>query len=523
MSVKFSTWRQILPAALIGASAYLASGVATAADTAAAGAPLEEVVITGSRIPVPANITATSPMTVVSSQAIEQSGKTDIIDVLNSLGQNAISTGTDFGNNSNPLSTAGGTATADLRGLGPQRTLVLVNGRRLGIGDPNTGNPNPAPDLDQIPTALVERVEVVTGGASATYGSDAVAGVVNFIMRRNFEGVEISGQYGSDWHDQHSFVKSLLANDDPNTGWKAVVPPTGSVRDGKKHDLSIVMGTNIAGGDGNITSYFVYHNQDAVPGSARDFSSCQGITLDPTGATNPYGCLGSSNSNRFQVPGLTPRLTVVGNQFVPWPNLASNPPPIFNFNKFEYDQRGDERYQAGLMAHLDLKSWAKPYLEFGYMNDKTNEEVAPSGLFVGQALTPNGRYIINCTNPLLSPQEQATICSPAQIAADTVNPGTAAGSVGVNIGRRNVEGGGRHAFFEHTNFRVVAGMQGSLGEAWNYDAYGQYYYTTLFNSNLRYLDLRRSTTPCRSRARRPTRSASVAAAAYRGTSSRPAG
>ena len=83
MSVKFSTWRQILPAALIGASAYLASGVATAADTAAAGAPLEEVVITGSRIPVPANITATSPMTVVSSQAIEQSGKTDIIDVLN--------------------------------------------------------------------------------------------------------------------------------------------------------------------------------------------------------------------------------------------------------------------------------------------------------------------------------------------------------------------------------------------------------------------------------------------------------
>ena len=85
-------------------------------------------------------------------------------------------------------------ATADLRGLGPNRTLVLVDGRRLGQGSPYTFIQQPAPDLDQIPAGLVERVEVVTGGASAAYGSDAIAGVVNFIMKKNFEGLQINGQ-----------------------------------------------------------------------------------------------------------------------------------------------------------------------------------------------------------------------------------------------------------------------------------------------------------------------------------------
>src|ERR1700744_2500471 len=120
--------------------------------------PLPEVVVTGSRIPVPANITATSPMTIVTERDILLSGHTDIVDVLNELPQTIINSSADYGNNSNPGQSAGGFATADLRGLGPQRTIVLVNGRRLGIGDPNTANPSAAADLDQIPTALIERV-----------------------------------------------------------------------------------------------------------------------------------------------------------------------------------------------------------------------------------------------------------------------------------------------------------------------------------------------------------------------------
>ena len=100
------------------------------------------------------------------------------------------------------MTTAGGVATADLRGIGPQRTLVLIDGRRLGVGSPNTAIQSPAPDLDQIPAGLVERVEVVTGGASAAYGSDAIAGVVNFIMKKNFEGFQVDGQMGENWHDK---------------------------------------------------------------------------------------------------------------------------------------------------------------------------------------------------------------------------------------------------------------------------------------------------------------------------------
>ena len=99
---------------------------------------------------------------------------------------------------------------------GRQRTLVLVDGRRLGAGDPSTTNQNVAPDIDQIPVPLIERVDVVTGGASATYGSDAIAGVVNFILKKDFQGIQIDGQYGFNDHDQHnSYVEDLLTHDDP--------------------------------------------------------------------------------------------------------------------------------------------------------------------------------------------------------------------------------------------------------------------------------------------------------------------
>ena len=99
----------------------------------------------------------------------------------------------------------------DLRGLGPNRTLVLVDGRRLGAGSPQTVISAPGPDLDQIPSALIERVEVVTGGASAVYGSDAIAGVVNFIMKKNFEGLQLDAQMGGNWHDNtNGFAQQRL-------------------------------------------------------------------------------------------------------------------------------------------------------------------------------------------------------------------------------------------------------------------------------------------------------------------------
>jgi len=197
---------------------------ATAQQAPAAAAEpepvLQEVVVTGSRIPVPANISATSPTTIVSSQEIQLQGHTDITDVINALPQNIIGSNADFGNTSSPLTSTGGFSTVDLRGLGPHRTLVRVNGLRLGAGDPSTTNQNDAPDIDQIPAPLIERVDVVNGGASATYGSDAIAGVVNFIMTKDFPGIQIDGQYGFNDHDQHnSYVEDLLTHDDPHTGF----------------------------------------------------------------------------------------------------------------------------------------------------------------------------------------------------------------------------------------------------------------------------------------------------------------
>src|SRR5271167_5105138 len=146
----------------VSASTPVQSLTATADATAdsSSAANVTEIVVTGSRIPQP-NLTSVSPIQAVSHQEFQLSGHTDVIDLLNTLPQNFQNNKTDFSNTSNPLNGPGGVSTADLRGLGPQRTLVLVNGRRLGVGDPNTANPNPAPDLDQIPVALIDHVEIL--------------------------------------------------------------------------------------------------------------------------------------------------------------------------------------------------------------------------------------------------------------------------------------------------------------------------------------------------------------------------
>jgi iron complex outermembrane receptor protein len=482
---------------LICVLAILATGHAFAQVAAPPDQPvLQEVIVTGSRIPVPANITATSPITAVTSADIKVSGYSDTTDILNSLPQNIINSADDFGNTSSPSTATGGFATVDLRGLGPQRTLVLVNGRRLGVGDPSTSNSDPAPDIDQIPATLIDRIDVVTGGASATYGSDAIAGVVNFILKKDFQGIQIDGQYGFAQHSNHNkYIEGIESQDDPNTGYSAGTPPTGSVRDGNKHDLSVIMGTNFADGNGNVTGYFVYHDQASIPGYARDYSDCElasnGLVLAPV--TNGVECLGSANSNAFQpsapAPGAGTRYTVVGNQFLIWPQPGSSPPAQFNFNNYQYLEREDKRYNGGFLAHDDISDNLKPYMEFSFMQDESAVQVAPAGLFIGQnPFGPNGdgNYLVNCSNPLLSTQQRNIICTPAQIAADTGAPGSS--SADVSIGRRNIEGGGRQSEYRHTNFRIVGGMQGDIAEGWKYDAYASYYYVDAYTSNLNYLN-----------------------------------
>lgn len=449
-----------------------------------AGGEVAEIVVTGSRIPQP-NLESVSPIQVVGSQEVQLGGRPQTIDILNQLPQVTQNPGVDLGPTSDPLSGPGGVSTVNLRGLGPQRTLVLIDGRRLGLGDPNTGNPNPAPDINQIPSQLIERVEVLTGGASAVYGSDAVGGVVNFIMKDNFEGVQLDAQFGVYQHEQHSDrMQAILAEDGqfiPGDRW-----------DGKSQDYSLLMGVNSPDGRGNVTAFLTYSKQEPVRQGARDYSACQ-LNVDETGAGF---CGGSSNSNIFYLAsGALLDLDgdgvpeseaggVLGNQFVPYGTPGTTPPAIFNSNPYMYLLQDNTRYTAGYFANYEVNENFELYSSFNFMSSESNVNIAPSALFQGSGVTASGGFLVNCNNPFLSAQQQTSLgCTPAAIAAgDTVD---------LYIGRRNIEGGPRNSFYDHTNYRFVFGSRGKIAGPWSYDIYGSFYRTNLASRVENYLSLAR--------------------------------
>ena len=221
---------------------------ATAGDESGA---LEEITVTGSRI-VRDGVAAPTPVTVVSAERLQNLGATNIGQVLNTLPS--------FRASSNPQTAniaprAAGTTLADLRGLGTNRTLVLLNGRRFV---PSTLEG--AVDLNQIPSLLIERSEVVTGGASAQYGSDAVAGVVNLILKTDLEGVRSRIQYGQT-----------------------------DESDGKTYVASLAGGTRFAGERGHVTGSVEYEKNDGTGDCyTRDWCALEyQVITNPATATVP--------------------------------------------------------------------------------------------------------------------------------------------------------------------------------------------------------------------------------------------
>lgn len=459
------TVRQAVRTLLAGGALATAAWVTTPAIAQEAETTeIEEVFVTGSRISSP-NATSTSPILTVGADDLTFSGINDSSDLVDTLPQIIGNDNSDISNSSNPLKGPGGVTTANLRGLGPQRTLVLVDGHRLGVGNPDSGNPNPSPDINQIPAALIERIDVVTGGASATYGSDAIAGVVNFIMKRDFEGVQIDAQYGFLQHTQNSSYMQQVVN---NAGLPL---PKKNVTDGDKYSLALTVGGNFGDGRGNATGYFSYLKSDPVTLAQRDFSSCQ---LSGNGTA----CGGSSSSNLFRVVGTTPNYSVQGTDLIPRVATQQTTPP-FNFNSNPYMNlyQGTERYQAGLLSHYEFNEHAEVYGDFSFMNNRHKTAVAPSGLF-------QSNFQVSCNNPLLSAQQQGVLgCTSGMI--------TGAQQVNVTIGRRNIEGGPRMFGYEHTNYRAVVGLKGDIDDTWSYDVSGSYYYTTQFNTNENYVSLER--------------------------------
>jgi len=464
MSTNLSVRRAVRCALLTSAAAALAGVVPAQAQESST---IQEVVVTGSRIAQP-NLTSVSPVTSVGSDQVKIEGVTRVEDLINNLPQAFA----DFGGNLSNGAT--GTASVNLRNLGSQRTLVLVNSRRLMPGDP-TQNAAASPDLNQIPTALIERVEVLTGGASAVYGADAVAGVVNFIMNDKFEGVRLDAQFSMYQHDNNDDTIQGLVRD------SNYPLPQSSVTDGYTKDFTFIAGINTPDGRGNATVYVGYRTLDPVTQDRRDFSACalgSSDAGDPT--SNTFTCGGSANAatGLFQTYPTDPNdLNATGAFTVGAGGVVRDfeASDQFNFAPFNFYQRQDERKTAGLFAHYDFSDQASVYTEFMFMDDRTQAQIAPSGAFLGAGPGQPpffGRYAVNCDNPLLSPSAVDTFCGG--------NPN--AGDIFLDIGKRNVEGGPRNDDLRHTSFRGVLGLRGDLATGWSYDVYGLYG-TSLLSEN----------------------------------------
>ncbi len=409
---------------------------------------IETVVVTGTRIREPRLFSA-SPLATLDAGEIKAYGAFRIEDVLNQLPQIVPDQSATVNNG------ATGTATADLRGLFPERTLVLIDGKRLMPGDPTSGSV--APDLNMIPAALVERIDVVTGGQSAVYGSDAIAGVVNFLMKRDFTGLRLdatAGIYNN--NNRNSIANSALAAS--NTGL-----PLRDAWDGPAGDLTVSAGMDSDDGHGNASAYFDYRRSAAITQDNRDYSACalesDGDTLFCQGspratALGHFTVVNPATHETVSVLTLDP--TGLGDTLRPF-----NPPrDAFDFAPYQYFQRPDERYAAGTFAHYTFSDAIEVYADAMYMKDKTTGQIAPSGLF---SFPPP--YRLSCSNPLFSADEVAKFCTAAVVPAN--------GVTAIIIGRRNVEGGGRETALTHSDYRLLGGVRGDIAD-WHYDVSAQY-------------------------------------------------
>lgn len=458
--------RSLRSALLLGAASVAV--VSLSAPALAQDQATETVVVTGSRIPQQ-GLYAASPVTAVGQQEIKYEGSTNVENLLNNL-PSVFAAQTNTQSNGST-----GTAQVNLRGLGPTRTLVLVDNTRLMPADVAS----PEADLNNIPAALVDHVEVLTGGASAVYGSDAEAGVVNFIMRKNFEGIELDGQYSvNEASNSNGFDRGIIS---PFLGTPGFAEAPSPWFGGRTNDATLLIGTNTSDGRGNVTAYMEMRSTAAVLESQRDFSACS-VSVSKHDA---HVCAGSANFNTWvslddYYAGTNYLWHENGNAtpgsgtFVPY---TGAPNQKFNYGALNYLQRPDTRYTAGFFAHYQVNHELDVYSNFMFADDHTVAQIAPSGAFLGHY------PLVNCNNPLMTAQEAQALCGNDAVGAGCTPIGTTGncnlvpGQATVGIGRRDIEGGDRTDDLRHTAYRFKIGAKGDLGDGWSYDMYGQYGYT----------------------------------------------
>ena len=436
-----SSKRNLLIGTLLS-SALLAS----AAPSFAQDANQDEIIVTGSRLNVNPNLTSANPVLKVDDAEIAARGTVNIEDLTNNLPQVFAGQAGEVSNG------ASGTATLNLRGLGATRTLTLIDGRRLPYGSSTFSPAN----LDLVPTALIDRVEILTGGASAVYGSDAIGGVANFILKDDFEGAELDVQYGFaqngngiDRYDQVSAANGVAVPD--------------GVTDGEEFNASVTLGANTADGRGNVAIFASYQDRQAITQDNRSFSAC---TLG-SGDTNGFGCVGSGNFRLFA--GDDAFFQQEDGTLVPFVGGSAQ---TFNFGPFNFFQRPAERFQIYGKGNYEINENHELFASASFTNNFSDAQVAPTASF--------GSYSINCDNPLIQDnvvQGGGTIasdvfgCTAADIAAGNDLSGLA-------MSHRNVEGGPRNSRLENSAFRLVGGMRGTVADIWDYELFGQYSRTT---------------------------------------------
>ena len=419
---------------------------------------LEELVVTGSRL-TKSNVTSSVPLVQIGAEEINSRGVTRIEDVVNILPNVYVDQTAEVANG------YAGTSTLNLRGLGAERTLVLIDGKRLPFGSPF----NSAANVDMVPARLVERVDVVTSGASAVYGSDAVAGVINFITKRDFEGFELDYQYSTNYNkNDNGYMAQRLSDSD-------FFDP-GSVTTGAADNLSVVMGVNSSDGKGNITIFGSYEDMEEMLGDDRDTGAC---TL--FGNADPF-CGGSSNFRRFNgtigngVAGL--QFQELDGTLTPF---AGRSDQYYNYGARNHYQRPVERWNLGANGHYNLTENVEAYFDSNYMNMKTVAQIAESASF-------NRAFETNCDNPLLQAgrgPDGAGAVSFADFTGNFDDDGNfvscndilaAGGTADVQFinSHRNIEGGPRQSTHENSSWRAIAGLRGDFNENFSFDIFAQF-------------------------------------------------
>ncbi|TRO92931.1 TonB-dependent receptor [Glycocaulis profundi] len=402
-----------------------------AAPAIAPDAVTETIRVTGTRIQAP-GVVANSPITTVGSEEFQFRQPVAVEELLRTLSvaAPAIGPGTNNGND--------GSASIDLRNLGSNRNLVLMDGRRV-VPFSLVGSV----DTNVIPLALIERVDLVTGGAAAVYGSDAISGVVNFVLRDDFEGVEFSGSWG-----------------------------TSGEGDADRRRADVTVGGNFADGRGNAVVSVGYTLTDPLRQDERSI----GLESINSSSGLPVGS-GTSVPSFFNTPatGGNPTLaqqlcadpdTCQGIQIDPSTGQLVEAFQFFNFNPDNYYQAPLERYQMVGMANYEINRHAEIYLNALYVDSTVTTQLASSGTFSNTFDVPIG-------NPFIpEPMRQQLCANRGVAAADCVagNPET----VQLAVNRRLTELGPRLNAFDSQTFQYTAGVRGDIAMGWTYDAYYQW-------------------------------------------------